>query len=315
MKVGTRGSILAIKQTQIALAKILEKNKEFNKGENFEIISIKTHGDKIQNKTLSSFGGKGLFTKEIDIALLEGKIDFAVHSLKDVATTLPKGIVMPCFIKRQDPRDALISLKYKDIKSIPYGSSFGTSSLRRGAQLKLLRDDLKIKPIRGNIQTRLKKLDDNIVDNTILAYCGLIRNANTSVAKYVFSTSEILPAVGQGVLAITCRQEDKELIEKLKDVSDEDTQTAVLCERAFLKEIDGSCKTPIAGYAKKKGRDFEFSGQILLPDAKEYYNIHKTFKPEEAALCGKEAAKDLRKKAGESFFKKLKEYKIQEDAF
>ncbi len=300
LKIGTRGSPLALKQTQIAIEAICSTALHLNHT-NCEVIPIKTSGDRIQDKTLSEFGGKGLFTKEIDDALLSGAVDFAVHSLKDLPTNLPDGIELVACLEREDARDALISVDYNNIDELPIGAIVGTASLRRGAQILHHRPDITIKPIRGNVETRIRKLSDEDFDATILAYAGLIRNALTEHAKQVFDIDYMLPALCQGIIAITCRRDDNKIKELLSTINHEQSYVCALCERAFLKEIDGSCKTPIAGLARIEGNQINFTGEIYSIDGSKKFSVKKTGNLSDAEAIGSKSATEIKQLAGAEF--------------
>ena len=211
---------------------------------------ITTSGDRIRDKPLRDFGGKGLFTKEIDEALLAKRVDIAVHSMKDLPTELPPGITIAAVLRRGDVRDAFISAKGGSLAALPPGAVVGSSSLRRQAQVKRLRPDLQAIDFRGNVETRLKKLDQGVVDATLLAVAGLERLGLTRHVTSVLPTDEMLPAVAQGAIGVSCRSDDAKTRDLLQALNDDGTATAVACERAFLGELDGSCRTPIAGLAE-----------------------------------------------------------------
>ncbi|MDN4072712.1 hydroxymethylbilane synthase [Fictibacillus terranigra] len=264
--VGSRRSKLAITQTNWFIDQLKALGLPFE----FEVKEIVTKGDVILDVTLSKVGGKGLFVKEIEQALLDKEIDMAVHSMKDMPSVLPDGLIIGCTPKRVDPRDAFISEKYKSLEELPSGSIVGTSSLRRAAQLLHVRPDLEIKSIRGNIDTRLGKLKSGEFDAIILAAAGLERmgwSADT-VTEYL-PVSLSLPAVGQGSLSIECREEDAELRELLQHLNDEDTYRTVMAERAFLHTLEGGCQVPIAAYAEKtEGQEISLTGLVGTPDGK-----------------------------------------------
>ena len=221
---------------------------------------ITTSGDRLKDQPLRDFGGKGLFTKEIDEALLRGDVDMAVHSMKDLETDLPAGICIAAILPRADVRDAFISPKAPSLAELPPGSVVGTSSLRRGAQIKRLRPDLRVIDFRGNVETRLKKLAEGQADATLLALAGLERLGLASHATSILPTDEMLPAVAQGAIGVTCRSDDAKTLELLAALNDQTSATAVMCERAFLARLDGSCKTPIAGLAEIEADMLRFRG-------------------------------------------------------
>ena len=256
--IGTRGSPLALWQARHVWALLL---KAHGLGEGDVGLSvITTSGDRLKDQPLRDFGGKGLFTKEIDEALLRGDVDMAVHSMKDLETDLPAGICIAAILPRADVRDAFISPKAPSLAELPPGSVVGTSSLRRGAQLKRLRPDLRVIDFRGNVETRLKKLAEGQADATLLALAGLERLGLASHATAILSTDEMLPAVAQGAIGVTCRSDDAKTLALLAALNDQTSATAVMCERAFLARLDGSCKTPIAGLAEIEAGCCGFAG-------------------------------------------------------
>jgi len=266
--VGSRRSKLALTQTNWFIQQMKDMGAPFE----FEVKEIVTKGDQILDVTLSKVGGKGLFVKEIEQALYDKEIDFAVHSMKDMPSVLPEGLVMGCTPKRVDERDAFISTGHVKFADLPKGAIVGTSSLRRSAQLLLLRPDIEIKWIRGNVDTRLQKLQDGEYDAIILAAAGLKRLGwSDEVVTEYLSTEDCIPAVGQGALAIECRADDQELIDELSKLSDRDTWVAVEAERAFLAAMDGGCQVPIAGHATISDGIITMTGLIAAPDASVVY--------------------------------------------
>lgn len=264
--VGSRRSKLALTQTNWFIDQLKALGLPFE----FEVKEIVTKGDIILDVTLSKVGGKGLFVKEIEQALLDKEIDMAVHSMKDMPSVLPEGLIIGCTPKRVDPRDAFISEKYNSLEELPSGAVVGTSSLRRSAQILNVRPDLEIKSIRGNIDTRLGKLKEGEFDAIILAAAGLERmgwSADT-VTEYL-PVSLSLPAVGQGSLSIECREDDTELRTLLQHLNDEETYQTVMAERAFLHTLEGGCQVPIAAYAEKTNEGISLTGLVATPDGKE----------------------------------------------
>jgi len=243
-KLGTRGSQLALWQAN-HIKKILEDTH----GVDVELIKIKTQGDKILDVALAKVGGKGLFVKELEEALLRKDIDFAVHSMKDVPVELPSGLHITAITKREDPRDAFVSKKYNKLQELPHGAMVGTSSLRRQCQLLSIRPDLKIEVLRGNVETRIRKMVEGTFDAVILAYAGLKRLGLTEHVKEVIPESVSTPAIGQGALGIECRVDDKDTNELLSVLNHEDTNYCVTAERSFLRLLQGGCQVPIGGYA------------------------------------------------------------------
>jgi hydroxymethylbilane synthase len=300
IRIGTRGSKLALAQAHELRAR-LSVAHELSE-EDFEIVVIKTSGDLIQDRPLASVGGKGLFTKEIEDALLDGGIDLAVHSMKDMPTRLPEGLDIPCFLPREDVRDAFISLKVKRLADLPRGAVLGTSSLRRQAQVKRLRPDLKVITYRGNVDTRLRKLEEGVADATLLAFAGLKRLGLEHRVTALISTDDMLPAVAQGAIGVEIREDDDRMFGMLEALNHTETATCVAAERAFLAVLDGSCRTPIAGLAELTGGELRFRGSILTPDGRQCYETERRGSPSEAALLGQEAARELLSIAGPGFF-------------
>ena len=266
---------------------------------------ITTSGDRIRDKPLRDFGGKGLFTKEIDEALLDKRVDIAVHSMKDLPTELPPGITIAAVLPRGDVRDAFISAKGESLAALPPGAVVGSSSLRRQAQVKRLRPDLQAIDFRGNVETRLKKLDQGIVDATLLALAGLERLGLTRHVTSVLPTDEMLPAVAQGAIGVSCRSDDVKTRDLLQALNDDRTATAVSCERAFLGELDGSCRTPIAGLAEIADGVLRFRGLVLNPEGTEWHEIEKSGAPEDAVGIGASSGRELLALAGPNFLATL----------
>ncbi|MEC9367776.1 MAG: hydroxymethylbilane synthase, partial [Pseudomonadota bacterium] len=273
--------------------------------EDFEICVISTTGDRITDRTLRDAGGKGLFTKEIEDALIAGDIDLAVHSMKDVPTVLPGGLEISTLLPREDVRDAFVSLSAASIGKLPAGAVIGTASLRRQAQVKRLRPDLNVTPLRGNVGTRLKKLGEGQIDATLLAFAGLRRLGMADRVTALLEPEEMLPAVAQGAIGIEIRQDDTATRGLLSPVNDAATANCVSCERAFLAVLDGSCRTPIAGLARISGNKMTFRGQILTPDGTECHEAERQGSVSQAEALGASAGRELLDKAGPDFFKAL----------
>jgi len=301
--IGTRGSPLALWQARHVRARLIEAN-HLAEGA-VELTAITTSGDRLKDKPLRDFGGKGLFTKEIDEALLGGAVDLAVHSMKDLPTDLPQGLCVAAVLPRADVRDAFISAKASSLAELPPGSIVGTSSLRRAAQMKRLRPDLRIVDFRGNVETRLKKLAEGRADATLLALAGLERLGLASHATSILSTEEMLPAVAQGAIGVTCRSDDAKTRALLEPLDDPASATTVACERAFLARLDGSCTTPIAGLAEIDEGILRFRGMILMPDGSEWYGIELTGAAESAQKIGTDAGEELLARAGPEFVANL----------
>eukprot|EP00877_Chromochloris_zofingiensis_P013876 jgi/Chrzof1/8742/Cz03g22200.t1_PBGD1[v5.2] len=305
VKIGTRGSPLALAQAYLTRDLLKSGFPELAEEGALEIVIIKTTGDKILNQPLADIGGKGLFTKEIDEALLDGRIDIAVHSMKDVPTYLPEGTCLPCNLPREDVRDVFISPTAKDLSELPEGAIVGSASLRRQAQILHKYPHLKVENFRGNVQTRLRKLDEGACSATLLALAGLKRLDMTQHITKILDVDEMLPAVAQGAIGIACRTDDDPSAKYLAKLNHEDTRVAVVCERAFLRALDGSCRTPIAGYARR-GEDgqLHFRGLVASPNGKKIHETSRTssFDAAEAERLGREAGEELKATAGPDFF-------------
>lgn len=305
IKIGTRGSPLAMAQAYMTRDKLKASFPELAEENALEIVIIKTTGDKILNQPLADIGGKGLFTKEIDDALLDGKIDIAVHSMKDVPTYLPAGTILPCNLPREDVRDVFISPVASDLSGLPAGSVVGSASLRRQAQILNKFPHLKVENFRGNVQTRLRKLNEGACQATLLALAGLKRLDMTQHITKIIEIDEMLPAVSQGAIGIACRDGDSKARQYLDGLNHEETRIAIVCERAFLTALDGSCRTPIAGYAYR-GQDgkLHFSGLVATPDGKQVMRTSRvsSWSEEEAIRAGKDAGDELKKAAPAGFF-------------
>ncbi len=293
IRIGTRKSPLAMAQAGEVRARLLELRPQLQ----VELVSMSTSGDRLTDMPLTDVGGKGLFTKELEEGLFSGTIDIAVHSMKDMQTVLPGGLVIACMLPREDPRDMLVGKNMTSIAAIPHGASVGTSSLRRAAQLLALRPDLKIVPLRGNVQTRLAKLEAGNVCATMLAKAGLNRLALSAIPGAVLSLEEFLPAVAQGAIGIECREADVEIRALLAPLSHADTEIAVRCERAFLRVMDGSCRTPIAGHATIKG-ELHFTGMITSPDGSSQHSVTMAGDVSNPESLGEKAGKALLAKTG-----------------
>jgi len=300
LRIGTRGSPLALVQARTVrsrLATAIGVNED-----TIELVVIRTTGDAIQDRLLAEEGGKGLFTKEIEEALIENRIDLAVHSAKDMPTILPEGLILAACLEREDPRDVFISRKARALAELPRGASLGTASLRRQAIAKRVRPDLNVMPLRGNVETRLRKLDNGEVDATLLALAGLKRLGLVEHATNIMSAEEFLPAVGQGAIGIETRASDSRIRDILVRIDHADTSTAIACERAFLAALDGSCKTPIAGHATIAGNAVQFRGLIARPDGAAAHDISGTGTRKDAATIGTDAGRELKHRAGPGFF-------------
>ena len=300
LRIGTRGSPLALAQaheTRRLLAAAHDVAPE-----RIEICVIKTSGDMIQDRALSAAGGKGLFTKEIEEALLGRAIDLAVHSAKDMPTVLPDGLMLVACLPREDVRDAFISRKAASLRELPHGAVVGTASLRRQAQVKRLRPDLSTIVLRGNVETRLRKLDAGEVDATLLALAGLRRLGLVDHVTALLDIETFLPAVGQGAVTIEARIDDARTRDLLAKIDHADTSVALACERAFLAVLDGSCRTPIAGHATLQGDNLRFRGMILRPDGSEAFETSRSGSRKDAVALGADAGAELKARAPADFF-------------
>jgi hydroxymethylbilane synthase len=288
---GTRGSPLAVAQAQETRRRLAAAHGWDEA--RIAIAVIRTSGDIIQDRPLAEAGGKGLFTKEIDSALLDGRIDFAVHSAKDLPTALPDGVALAGFLPREDPRDALVSALADSLAGLPHGARLGAASLRRRAQALRLRPDLRVELLRGNVETRLAKAESGAIDATLLALAGLKRLGLAHRARAALDIEAFLPAVGQGAIALAARRGDARTREALTAIDDDATATALAAERAYLAVLDGSCRTPIAGHARLEDGRLVLRGQVLREDGSECFEARVAGAPADAARLGADAGCDL----------------------
>jgi len=301
LRIGTRGSPLALAQAREVRARLAAAHKF--ELEAIELSVIRTSGDMVQDRPLTDIGGKGLFTKEIDQALIDGAIDLAVHSAKDLPTVLPLELTIAGYLPREDVREAFISRTAQSLKALRQGAVVGTASLRRQAMVRRLRPDLKVTLFRGNVETRLRKLDEGVVDATLLAMAGLNRLGRSDAATSVLSVEEFPPAVGQGAIAIATRLADERMRAMVDTIVDAATAHALAAERAFLAVLDGSCRTPIAGHAVVTGDDIAFHGLILRPDGSEVLEARRSGASADAAALGADAGSELKHRAPADFFR------------
>jgi hydroxymethylbilane synthase len=292
---------MALRQTAIVRDRLVTAHPELAEAGAVEIVTIRTTGDRVQNRLLAEIGGKGLFAKEIEEALLAGRIDLAVHSLKDMETWLPDGLVIACVPPRDDPRDALVSASRASLASLPHGATVGTASLRRQAQLLRHRPDLSIVPIRGNVNTRLRKLEAGEVDALVLALCGLERLDLSGRATEILPREVMLPAVGQGALGLECRTVDEMVRQLVEPLHDAISGACVAAERAMLAALDGSCRTPIAGFAETDGDRLTIEALLLNEDGTREIRGRLEGGLGDAARLGGELGRDLRSRAGPDF--------------
>lgn len=300
IRIGTRASDLALSQARETRRRLMEAHQRPEA--DFEIVPISTTGDEIRDRPLSDIGGKGLFTKELEEALLDGRIDFAVHSSKDMPTILPDGLELSVFLPREDPRDAFIGRTSPTFAGLKKGAVIGSSSLRRQALLRRARPDIQVVFFRGNVGSRLKKLNDGEVDATLLAVAGLNRLGLSAQITEHLSLDLFPPAPGQGAICIETRIGDERINRLLAPIDDAATKYALTAERAFLAVLDGSCRTPIAANAKIDGDKLAFHGMILTPDGTEAHELRLDGLVGDAGEIGVEAGNILRERAGEHFF-------------
>jgi hydroxymethylbilane synthase len=292
---------MALHQTGLVRDRLAAAHPDLAMPGMIEIVAIRTTGDRVQDRRLMEVGGKGLFTKEIEEALLAGRVDFAVHSLKDMETWLPAGLGIGCILPRDDPRDAFVSRDGAPFAVLPQGARVGTASLRRQAQLLRRRPDLDIAPVRGNVGTRLGKLDAGEVEALVLAVSGLERLGERRRAAEILPLEIMLPAVGQGALAVECRAGDERLRQLLAPLDDHDSALCVGAERAMLAALDGSCHTPIAGFATIDGNRLTLDGLLLMPDGSGEIRGRREGAADEAAALGTDLGAELRRRAGPDY--------------
>ncbi|HTW54195.1 MAG TPA: hydroxymethylbilane synthase [Stellaceae bacterium] len=299
LRIGTRGSAMALHQANLVRERLFAAHPGLTGPGMMALEVIRTTGDRVQNRLLAEIGGKGLFTKEIEQALIDRRIDLAVHSLKDMETFLPPGLVIACVLPRDDPRDALVTRDGGPLAALPQGARIGTASLRRKAQLLRHRPDLAVAPIRGNVDTRLAKLAADEANGLLLALSGLARLGKTDMASEILSPEIMLPAVGQGALAIETRADDPELHEMLLPLHDAASAACVTAERAMLAALDGSCRTPIAGLATLADGRLYLRARLLAEDGSAERRAEGASADAEA--LGREIGERLRRDAGPEF--------------
>jgi len=300
-RIGTRGSPLALAQAREVLGRLVAAHRLPESA--FEIVVIKTTGDRIQDRSLAEAGGKGLFTKEIEDALLSGEIDLAVHSMKDMPTELPQGLAMAAILPREDVRDAFLSLQWPSLSALPQGARIGTSSLRRGAQVRHLRPDLVVVDFRGNVQTRLAKLAQGVADATFLACAGLKRLGQEDRITQRIDVEDMLPAVAQAAIGVEIRAGDAESLRLLQPLDHQPSAQAVETERAFLARLEGSCRTPIAALVRFDGDGIVFHGEILRPDGCVSLKTSRRGMTDDRLRLAVDAADELKARGGPDFFR------------
>ncbi|OBZ94344.1 porphobilinogen deaminase [Pararhizobium polonicum] len=299
-RIGTRGSPLALAQAHETRDRLMAAHGL--PSEMFEIVVLSTMGDRITDRSLSEIGGKGLFTQELEDMLLSGGLDFAVHSSKDMPTKLPNGLFLSAYLPREDARDAFVGRTAAKLMDLPQGATIGSSSLRRQALIKRLRPDINVITYRGLVDTRLRKLAEGQVDATLLAFAGLKRLGKDNVPTELLDPETFPPAPAQGAICIESRIGDDRINGLLEAVNDARTHEAVTCERAFLATLDGSCRTPIAGYAVSDGDTIRFSGMVLTPDGSQHFRVSTEGNASDAERLGAKAGDDIRIDAGPDFF-------------
>ena len=307
LRIGTRGSKLALAQTGMVIAALAHAHR-WGADEvqaRTEVVPITTTGDRIQDRSLAEIGGKGLFAKEIEEALLAGTIDCAVHSLKDLPAVMPQGLIVGCYLQREDPRDAFVSLTAATLQDLPPNAVVGTSSVRRRAMLLHLRADIELVEFRGNVDTRLRKLDEGQAQATVLALAGLKRLSMEKHVRHIFTKKEMLPAVAQGAVGIEIRANDTKTRELIAPANHGATAAAVMIERAFQAELGGSCRTPIAGLAEwVDAKRLAFKGCVLSRDGTKRFDVARIAgvrTATEATAVGADAGKEMLIRAGRSF--------------
>ena len=301
VRIGTRGSKLALTQAGQVRGGLIAAHADLT-ADDVELVVIRTTGDRVTDRPLADIGGKGLFAKEVEEALLAGDIDIAVHSMKDLETVLPDGIVVPCVLPREDPRDAFISATVNNIAALPRGAVVGTSSQRRRAQLLYSRRDLEIVMFRGNVDTRLAKIGRGEAVATLLAVAGLNRLGLADRATAVLDPEVMLPAAGQGAVGIECRTGDERAHALIVPLEDADTHTCIICERGVLAALDGSCHTPIAAYARLVEGQLDLTARVLRLDGSEMLETRRKGPVGDAEILGRDAGAELRSRAGPDFF-------------
>jgi hydroxymethylbilane synthase len=289
LRIATRQSKLALWQAEHVAALL----RAAHLGLEIQLVKLTTQGDRILDRPLADIGGKGLFIKELEVALAENRADLAVHSMKDVPAELPPGMRLASMLPRADARDALVSRKYVSLEALPIGAKVGTSSLRRQSQLRALRKDIEIIPLRGNVDTRLRKLDEGEFDAIILASAGLIRLGLGDRITQFLPIEHSLPAVGQGIVGIECRDGDQRTLDYVRVLDDANAQVCIAAERAFSHRLEGSCQSPIAGYAELAGDSIRVQGLVASMDGTQVFRDTVMGKPNDAAILGRALADRL----------------------
>ncbi|OEO30959.1 hydroxymethylbilane synthase [Devosia insulae DS-56] len=304
LRIGTRGSMLALAQAQLTQRLLAEAHGVA--AERIEIRVITTSGDKLTDRPLSEAGGKGLFSREIEAALAAGEVDLGVHSSKDLASWLPDGMVLAAFLEREDVRDAFVSLKYPGVDALPEGAKLGSSSIRRAAQMLRVRPDLEVVQFRGNVDTRLNKLEAGVADATLLAVAGLNRLGKQDKITAYLDPKDFLPAPAQGAIGIEIREADARTAELVAVLNHAPTATTLAAERALLATLDGSCRTPIGAFTELNGVSCRLTAEILSPDGREFYRGSVEGAAADAAKLGTQLGATLLEQAGPEFQRQFK---------
>ena len=289
IRIATRKSALALWQAE----HVADRLRQLDEVDTVELVPMTTKGDEILDRSLQKIGGKGLFIKELEIAMQSGAADIAVHSMKDVPADMPDGFVIAAVLERANPADAFVSNDWQQLAELPHGARIGSSSLRRQAQLRMLRDDLVIEALRGNVNTRLKKLDDGEFDAIILAAAGLERLGLGERIRHAFAPAEMLPAAAQGVIGVECRADDAPLAGVLRQLTHERTLQTTAAERIIARRLRASCQSPVATYATVSGREMTLTAVVALPDGSEYLRHALTDSAADAEAIGNEVASQL----------------------
>lgn len=305
LRIGTRGSMLALAQAHLTRRLLAEAHQVAE--DRIEIRVISTSGDRITDRPLSEVGGKGLFSKEIEAALVSGEVDLGVHSSKDLASQLPDGLVLAAFLEREDVRDAFVSLKYPGLDALPQGAKLGSSSIRRAAQMLRARPDLEIVPFRGNVDTRLSKLEAGVADATLLAAAGLNRLGKSDRIAALLDPRDFPPAPAQGAIGIEIRDDDVRTRDLVAVLDHPRTATAIAAERGLLATLDGSCRTPIGAFTEWNGALVSLVAEILSPDGREWYRDSETGPAADAAAIGARLGRKLLAAAGPDFERRFKQ--------
>lgn len=304
LRIGTRGSRLALWQAEWVRSALVRRHPDIA----VELVTIKTQGDKITDVPLAQVGGKGLFIKEIEEALMDRRIDLAVHSMKDMPAQVPHGLTIGAVPQRENPLDVLISGRYASLMELPHGARVGTSSLRRAAQLLCLRSDIVIVPLRGNLDTRLRKLDETELDAIVLAAAGILRLGQAARISSYMNEVQMVPAVGQGALCVEVRQTDEAVRDFIAFLDHEDTRTAVTAERGFLKRLDGGCQVPLAAHARRSGDRLHLTGLVAEPDGSRMLKTSMQGPPQQAESLGSRLAEDLLAQGADDILERLQQH-------